>query len=226
MSLLVYYGHDEALLERLRQCEYLVFEPRGWSSAALRALAAPGGPRLLGYLSPFAWPDWAGPARWWWGPWERDEEWSARWYSLRWPGWRHQVRRLLRSLRLSCDGVFLDNLDRLQANPASLPHLLDLLRELRRDWPQTYVLGNRGFQHWESLSSQVDGSLLENLSDSSFSRADHVWVEAQLARVAPRELFALDYADRYMPEVAQKLRDRYPEMRYYLAPDRSLQSLS
>lgn len=226
MSLLVYYGHDEALLPRLRQCEYLVFEARGWSPVALRRLQASGGPRLLGYLSPFAWPDWAGARRWWWGPSTPDPEWSARWYSLAWPGWRRQVQRLAKVVLDCCDGVFVDNLDRLQADSASLPRLLALLASLRRQRPEIYLLGNRGFSHWDHLSTHLDGVLLENLSDAAFTGEDRRWVEVQLERVAPRDLFALDYADRFEPVVARRLRERYPDMRYYLAPDRALQSLA
>lgn len=225
MSFLVYYGHDASLLPQLRQCRTLVFEPRGWSEEKLQSLRAPGGPRLLGYLSPFAWPAWAGSSRWWWGPSIPDPEWGARWYSLTWAGWRRQVKSLACAVRACCDGVFLDNLDRLQVDSASLPHLLEFLAWLRRDWPGAYLLGNRGFAHWDSLGSRLDGVLVENLADSSFSVQDRRWVEEQLARVAPKDLFGLDYADRCDPAVGEGLQTRFPKMAYYKAPDQSLQSL-
>ena len=226
MSFLVYYGHDLSNLQRLRQCEVLVFEPRGWSGEALEQLKAPGGPRLLGYLSPFAWPAWAGPSRWWWGPSTPDPQWGARWYSLAGAGWRRQVMFLARAVQACCDGVFLDNLDRLQADPASLPFLLDLLASLRREWPGGYFLGNRGFAHWDFLRSQLDAVLLESMADSGFSSQDRRWVKEQLGRVAPKDLFSLDYADRCDPGLADELRALHPEMRYYRAPDQSLQSLA
>ena len=225
MSFLVYYGHDPALISRLREASMLVFEPRGWTAQQLAQLQAPGGPRLLGYLSPFAWPEWAGPARWWWGPATPDPQWKARWYSLTWPGWRRKVRQLARPLGQSCHGIFLDNLDRLEADPGSLPRLCRLLADLRRDWPNAYLLGNRGFAHWDQLKLALDGVLVENLADVAFSAADRSWVEEQLRRVREADLFALDYATRCAPEEARRLRDLHPQMRYYLAPDESLQTL-
>lgn len=225
--LLVYYGHDPQLLPALRQAKVLVFEARGWSPQHLAVLRQPGGPRLLGYLSPLAWPRWAGPYRWWWGPWQADPTWDARWYSLAWPGWRRQVRTLARQARTVCHGLFLDNLDRLRDDPRSLPHLERFLSELRRQWPDVYLLGNRGFAHWDRLAPLLDGVLVENLSDRAFTTADRGWLEQQLRRLEQpeRELFALDYATRCLPEEAARLRELFPRLRYYLAPDERLQSL-
>lgn len=226
-ELLVYYGHDPALLPRLRQCQVLVFESQGWSPDHLAQLRGPGGPRLLGYLSPFAWPQWAGPARWWWGKSQPDPEWNARWHSLIWPGWRGQVRRLAALVRQNgCDGIFLDNLDRLEADPRSLPHLLKILQGLRREWPDVYLLGNRGFAHWSSLSSLLDGVLVENMSDRTFRESDRRWVEERIRQTASRDVYALDYATLYSPEEARRMRELFPGLRSYVAPDQSLQTLA
>lgn len=226
MSLLVYYGHNPALISRLRDCQTLVFEPRGWSRTQLEALRQPGGPKLLGYLSPLAWPAWAGPSRWWWGPSSFDPAWNARWQSLAWAGWRFKVRKLAQEVRRSCHGLFLDNLDRLQSDQASLPHLERLLNEWRDAWPDGYLLGNRGFTQWERLSPLLDGVLLENLADRAFSASDQQWVESQLAKMARTDAYALDYSTRCNPDRARQLLERHPALRYYCAPDESLQSLS
>lgn len=226
MSLLVYYGHDPDLLPRLRDCQVLIFEPRGWSPNHLEALKQPGGPRLLGYLSPLAWPAWAGPTRWWWGPSGPDPAWNARWYSLAWAGWRRQVRRQAQKVRESCHGLFLDNLDRLQTDSASLPHLRNLLRGWKVEWPEAYLLGNRGFTHLESLGPWLDGVLVENLTDRAFSPSDQRWVVQQLDRLeGTTDAYALDYANRCDVERAERLCRRYPNLRYYRAPDERLQSL-
>lgn len=187
---------------------------------------------LLGYLSPLAWPAWAGPSRWWWGPSTPDPAWNARWYSLAWAGWRREVRQQAQRVRKSCHGLFLDNLDRLDSDGASLPHLRKLLQGWRAEWRNSYLLGNRGFAHLDSLAPLLDGVLIENLADRAFSLTDQRWVEAQLERLegmegfeGTMEVYALDYANRCDPQRAQHLCQRYPDLRYYQAPDEGLQSL-
>ncbi len=228
MSFLVYYGHQEELIPRLRQCEVLVLELRGWSEQALEQLRAPGGPRVLGYLSAFAWPEWAGPRRWWWGRPEHDPEWNAWWLSLTKWGWRRQVGQLFEQLKGRCDGVFLDNLDRLEQDPASLEPFLGLLTSLKKQWPEVYLLGNRGFANWKPLRSQLSGVLFENMTDQGFSTSDRNWVREQLdlLRHPGVDLYALDYATRYDPEESESLRGDYPRLLYYCAPDQTLQSLT
>lgn len=227
-SFRVYYGHDAVEIDRLRDCDLLVFEPRGWTQEHLEALRAPGGPKLIGYLSAFAWPDWAGPTRWWWGPKERDETWQAWWYSMASRGWRYKVTGLAKDVLASCDGIFLDNLDRLQDDPFGLPFFLKWLQRIKEKWPTTYLLGNRGFANWDALCPHLNGVLFENLSDRAFGPDDKKWVTLQLERCRYEkiELFALDYDTRRDSEASQRYRSLESEMAYYCAPDENLQTLS
>lgn len=226
----VYYGHDPNLIEDLRNCEILVFEPRGWSSQDLARLQASGGPKLLGYLSCFAWPDWAGPTSWWWGSKTRDEQWNAWWYSLSSWGWRRQVAKLWTAVKnAGCDGIFFDNLDRLDQDPQSKPHFARLLTEIRKDWPQSYFMGNRGLEHLLFLCPLMDAILFENLSDQGFSRQDYGWIESKLTTLknAPdTEVYALDYESRFHPQESHRLLTLFPEIQYARAPDEGLQGLA
>lgn len=228
MRFLVYYGHAEEMIPRLRDCEILVFEPRGWSASALEQLKAPNGPKLIGYLSAFAWPEWAGPKRWWWGRPIHDPEWNAWWLTLASWGWRYQVGRLWRDVKTHCDGIFLDNLDRLEQDPKGVEPFLKLLAQIKSAWPEVYLLGNRGFAHWKQLRSHLDGVLFENMTDSGFSGSDRNWVREQLAtlRHPGVDIYGLDYQSRFDVEESESLRVEFPKMAYYCAPDQSLQSLA
>ena len=230
VPLRIYYGHDPCLLNELRQSDVLVFEPRGWSQDELLKLKAPGGPKLLGYLSCFAWPDWAGPTSWWWGSKERDEQWKAWWYSLSSWGWRRRVSKLWKAVQESgCDGIFFDNLDRLDLDAPSKPYFSKLLTQIREAWPNSYFMGNRGLQHLNWLCPLVDAVLIENLTDQGFSRQDYGWIENKLMTLkhAPdTEIFGLDYESRFQAQESQRLLDLFPEIRYGRAPDEGLQGLA
>jgi len=221
----VYYGHDPALIGRLRAAELLILEPEGWSDEQLRALRSEGA-KIIGYISPLAWADWKGPVKWWWGPKERDEAWNAWWLSLGSPGWRYQFKKMCTGVLSRTDGLFLDNLDRLEQDRASLKPLRNLLLGLRKAWPQAYFVGNRGFAHLAGLKGGLDGVLFENLTDQAFSPNDRAWVREKLLGLQGTAVFALDYQTRCDPEEALRLRQRFPAMHYYLAPDETLQGIS
>ena len=224
-SFVVYYGHDARQIPRLQESELLILEPQGWSDEQLVELKS-NGSKLIGYLSLLAWPDWRGPTKWWWGRKERDPQWSAWWMSLSSPGWKRQAQNLLNSLHPLLDGVFFDNLDRLQQDQTSLKPLQALLKKLRKERPQALLIGNRGFAHWHALAPYLDGILFENLTDQAFSKHDLAWVEEQLLQLQGTKILALDYANRRQEAVAQRLCQKFPGMAYYCAPDESLQSLS
>lgn len=223
-SFVVYYGHDAQQIPILQESKLVILEPQGWSDAQLVELKSKGS-RLIGYVSLFAWPDWRGPTKWWWGRKERDPQWNAWWMSLASPGWKRQAQNLLSGLHPLLDGIFFDNLDRLQQDPKSLRPLQSLLTKLRKDRPESMLIGNRGFAHWSALAPYLDGVLFENLTDQEFSKHDQTWVEEQLLQLQGTKVLALDYANRRQEPVAQRLRERFPRMAYYCAPDESLQSL-
>ena len=122
-------------------------------------------------------------------------------------------------------GLFLDNLDRLQQDEASLKPLLDILADLRNSYPKARFLGNRGFAHLSQLRVYLSGVLFENLADRAFSPGDRAWVEDQLMNLQGLQVFALDYATRRDEGEAVRLRSLFPRMHYCLAPDESLQSI-
>jgi hypothetical protein len=222
---LVYYGHDEAYLDALTQTDLLIFEARGWSPVALQKIAAGPGKRLA-YLSPFAWSDWQGRPKWWWGKKERDPQWDAWWLSLASPGWRFQVHREWQTVLQGFDGIFFDNLDRLEQDPKSLKPFVDLLKTIKKARPDAILVGNRGFIHWPHFKSYLDGVLFENLTDQAFSDQDKRWVKSQLERLENTTVLALDYQTRRVDQEAQRLLHQFPNTVYYCAPNEGLQSLS
>lgn len=224
-SFFVYYGHDPRLLNRLQEADLVILETRGWTPEQLASLQAKN-VKVLAYISPFAWPDWMGPVKWWWGSKERDPAWNAWWLSLSSMGWRRQVNRMWRQLQGPVDGLFFDNLDRLEQDPHSLKPFLRLLQNLRREWPQATLVGNRGFAHWPKLRPHLDGVLFENLTDKAFSAQDRRWVEEQLLHLQGTQVYALDYHTRRVETQAREIQGRFPQMAYYCAPNESLQSVS
>lgn len=222
---LIYYGHDPAWLDKLSQAEFVILERRGWSGEQIASLRS-GGTKVLAYISPLAWPDWMGKPSWWWGRKSRDEAWGAWWMSLTSPGWRRQVHTMWGEVSSDVDGLFLDNLDRLDQDRASLGPLVRMLQQVRNKWPGAFLLGNRGFAHWPSLSPHLNGILFENLTDAAFGPGDKQWVQEQLFQLQGTRVFALDYATRRVSLEAERLRTLFPQMSYYCAPDESLQSLS
>lgn len=224
MEFRVYYGHDQALIPQLRKAELLILEPAGWSDQQLADLASEGA-KLVGYVSPLAWADWKGPVKWWWGSKERDYQWGAWWLSLNSPGWRYSFKKMCSRVLTRTGGLFLDNLDRLEKDEASLKPLLEILGGLKQKWPGARFVGNRGFSHLTQLRGTLDGVLFENLTDKAFSLKDREWVREQLLNLQDTEVFALDYETRRDGEEATKLRERFSGMHYCCAPDESLQSL-
>lgn len=224
-SFLVYYGHNPELLPKLKECELLIFESRGWTESQLSDLRSGGG-KLIAYISPFAWPDWMGPVKWWWGKKERDPEWNAWWLSPAHMGWKYQLKNMWRSLRPKADGLFFDNLDRLEQDPKGLKPLQKFLQEIREEWPDAVLLGNRGFTHWSSLNKYLDGVLFENLTDQAFGSKDRAWVVDKLESLRTTQVYALDYETRRVDTEALKLREQFPKIKYYCAPDESLQTIS
>lgn len=221
----VYYGHDSDQVSRLTAFELAIVESRGWKPDDWQTLRQ-SSTKLIGYLSPFAWPDWLGPSKWWWGSKQRDPEWNAWWYSLSSWGWRKRVGQMWRELPEGLDGLFFDNIDRLQKDPASLKPLRRLLAEIRSHKPDAILIGNRGFDHWPHLQSHLDGILFENLTDRAFSASDKRWVESQLENLRGTKVYALDYDTRKVPPEAQRLNSLYSNMQYYAAPDESLQTIN
>lgn len=223
---LVYYGHDYDLLPQLGQAKTLVIEPAGWSDEALTWLRQ-AVPRVLGYLSVCQWPGWKGepPAEFQAG--DFDHEWSSWWMDPSQPAWATHLQNRAQTIAAQCHGLFLDNLDRLDARPEIKPGLLDLLGQLRQSSPSAYLLGNRGFSASRELSALLDGVMFENACDRNFSSNDQNWVRqtAQLLRELKYEVFVLNYKTRLCSRQSDLLKRRFPDFVYWDAPDEALQSL-
>ena len=213
------------MLADLKAVDLAIIEPEGWSDAQLSELQQ-AGTIVVGYVSAMAWADWKGPARWWWGGKERDEEWGAWWMSLTSWGWRRHFRSLCKRVLARCDGLFVDNLDRLQDDPDSVEPLRKLLQSLKKEFPGSHFVGNRGFAHLSALGSSFDGILFENLTDRAFSDADKRWVREQLMNLQGLRVYALDYETRWDQKLTEELCGSFPRMLYYRAPDESLQGLA
>ena len=221
---LVYYGHDSSLIPQLQEADMLIFESRGWSDEDVQRLREKG-TKLIGYVSAIAWPDWLGPVKWWWGTKERDPQWGAWWLSLSSMGWRHQFNKMWREVGGSLDGLFFDNLDRLQQDPKSLQYLISILQSIRQEWPDGHFVGNRGFEHWSRIGKYFDGILFENMTDQAFTAQDRTWVSDQIQNLQRTQIYALDYKTRAVPKEVERLCVAFPQLKYYRAPDEGLQTL-
>ena len=131
-----------------------------------------------------------------------------------------------RGVRGDLDGLFFDNLDRLQQDPKSLKHFVTILQTIRQEWPDAHLIGNRGFDHWSQLGRHMDGILFENMTDQAFSSKDKAWVKSQLDKLKKNQVYALDYQTRRVSTEADKLCAAFPEIKYYCAPNEGLQGLS
>jgi hypothetical protein len=225
VSFLVYYGHDPALLPRLKEADLVILESQGWSDSQLGELRD-AGTTVVGYISPLAWADWKGSVKWWWGKKERDEAWNAWWLSLASRGWRWSVGRACRHILGRTNGLFFDNLDRFQQDRASVKPFVGILKSLREHCPEAVLIGNRGFAHWSRLQRYLDGVLFENMTDKAFGAKDRGWVREQLLDLPQSKVYALDYSTRCDVSEAGELRQAYPKMQYYCAPDETLQGLN
>ncbi|MCD6521951.1 endo alpha-1,4 polygalactosaminidase [Candidatus Calescamantes bacterium] len=77
--------------------------------------------------------------------------------------WRKKIleEKIPALLQKGADGVFLDNLDTVDIYPTIKQGFITLIREIRRKFPQIFIVVNRGFTIVEEIAPYIDGVLFE-----------------------------------------------------------------
>ena len=120
------------------------------------------------------------------------------------------------------DGLFMDTLDTVDIDIASLPGMADLVKKLKTTYPEAKLVANRGFTVLPYISAYIDGLMfesfnttIENFEDGTVTDLDETaneWNETMACNTinAVRRydyfpVFALDYVNEfeysYMPKV-------------------------
>ena len=136
-----------------------------------------------------------------------DPRWDTLYVDCRSPAWQTHVlqQRIPEILARGVQGLFLDNLDVQETHPQTRPGVIDLVRRIRRGYPDLALIANRGFSALDSLTAQVDAALFEAFTTyhdgerySAWPDADLAWTEAQVKRLRGLRpdwpILALDYA--------------------------------
>ena len=193
-----YYGDGQ--LERLAGYRRVVLQPDFYTPEELTELRRQG-VQPLGYLSLSE--DQGPPAAWQRA--DRNPDWGGSYVHVGHADWvTHVTGQAQAALAAGFTGLFLDTLNVELTYPEDVPHLLDLIAELRTVAGSSYVLANRGFGMLPRLADLVDGVLFESFSVRWTEDGYAPWPPDVLechAEVAERlgeldiDLYALDYAD-------------------------------
>lgn len=139
-------------------------------------------------------------------------QWQTAYVDCRHEAWQaHLLEEIIPQLRTQgFAGLFLDTLDVQERFPHTRPGVWQLLRRLRRTFPDLLLIANRGFSLLPEMASLVDALLFESYSsyhqgDSCWPWPvqDHAWLAVQAARLQATGLpvLALDYANPDQPEL-------------------------
>lgn len=177
---------------------------------------------------------------------ERNPSWPDAWYvDFRSERWRkHVLERLVPELlRRGFEGVFLDTLDdaehlelRDRARFAGMvEHAAELVREIRRRFPRTQIMVNRGYAVLPRIAGQFDMLLGESVRATYVAASnayalvsddDYEWQRRRMWEARNRDprlrLFSLDY---WAPDDREGIARLYAEQRangfvpYVATPD-------
>lgn len=177
----------------------MVVQPGLYRPADLRALRK-GGTRVLGYLSvgeDHALGD--RPCLPGSEPYHRavNPHWGSVAVDAAHPAWREVLLDRAGDALAHTDGLLLDTL--CTADPGAT---LDRVRDVRRAWPDAYLLANRGFTLLPDLAPLVDGVLIEAFGTTHSPRyaphdgmgLDYTAHWLAVCRDMGLEVLALDYA--------------------------------
>lgn len=222
---LVYYGAEPEDKSGFANAKVIILESRHWSTRSIQKLRSQG-KVVFSYLS-VSEISRQSPEH----PKYRLMSENADWDTWRVhpgdPAWRRSVLEKVRTARLrGVDGVMLDTVDVTALHPESHQEMVGLIREIRAEIPDRYILVNRGFTVLHELADSIDGVLFENANDTRYSRSDREWIEhtcRTLSRLGLPVLL-LDYQDRSSLKITSAMAERYG-WSFYLAPHRDLVQL-
>ncbi len=129
-------------------------------------------------------------------------------------------------LSKGADGLLLDTVDTVDIFPQIHQGMVQLIRNLRKRFPNRVIILNRGFKVFADVQDVVDGVMFESMMHKDFSAADRDWVEGMCGKLKKSGLpiFSINYLDCCDPEECRQMAEDYG-FYLHMAPDRSLMNL-
>ena len=213
-SYAVYYGVGEA--DALAEHDLAIVQPNTLSDTELNSLQK-SGTQVVAYLSigevepnrPW-FSDGRVPQDWLVG---YNEAWDSYHVDVRQEGWQDLLVEIAGDyLDMGFDGIFMDTVDTALLYPDTEYATLNLIRNLRRAYPRTILIQNRGLPIIHDSQQYVDALMLESIStrydfeEESYARADPSFEATQAARIMQDtglRVLALEYAPTDNPALAR-----------------------
>lgn len=192
----VYYGDQQ--LSKLRAYRTVVLQPQHYTGEELQWLRDQG-VRTLAYLSLGEDPG-AQPGAW--ARQVRNPDWGTWYVKVGHAAWQAQVFDSAAAYLRNFDGLLLDTVDSTRLFPTDRSPLLKIMRTLRLNHPDAYLLANRGFDLLPEMGRLVNGVLIESFTTSwldgyrKLYPAELAYTRDLLitARAHGLDTYALDYA--------------------------------
>jgi len=146
----------------------------------------------------------------------------------------YALKRTKFLLSNGCKGIFFDTVDTVDILPAAKEGMINLIKEIRAQNPDTALVQNRGLNIISQTGSYVDVVMWESFATYSggnkrvFNKQDSDYYEAiskQIASFPRLNVFTLDYGLSNINEV-HSLAKKFSYSINYIAPDASLRTVS
>lgn len=96
---------------------------------------------------------------------QRNETWNSYYVDAGSPVWQAKIlAKAGEILALGADGLFLDTLDTVDVNPATLAGMVDLVKKLHETYPDAKLVANRGFSLLEYIAPYLSGMMFESFN--------------------------------------------------------------
>ena len=127
------------------------------------------------------------------------------------PGWQEFILAKIEKIigNKGCDGIFMDTLDTVDEYPEIAEGMADLVHKIRSKFPNIYLIANRGFKIFDSISSDINSVMFEcftsyyyfekkkyRLNDKEGLKYNHMIYETKLVPFLSKGgvVLSLDYA--------------------------------
>jgi len=144
----------------------------------------------------------------------KNENWGSYFVDARQTGWQKLMLDLTGEfIENGFDGVFLDTVDTVDVYPETRGGMIALIKSLRAAYPEVLMIQNRGFNVVETVASDLDGIMFEDLSTTyNFDSHEYIYIDSSAAAQQMVELhehtglpiLALDYAPPDNPGMAYR----------------------
>ena len=177
---IVYYGEGRA--EELSRFDLAIIQPETLDEAGLKLLHRKG-TLVVAYLSigevelSRAWYiDGRVDPGWILG---KNKDWGSYFIDANQPGWQNLMISVAGEyLAKGFDGVFVDTVDTAGAFPETSNGMITLIHTLRTTYPDALILQNRGFSIVDSVASDIDAIMFEDLSTTyNFEKQEYIFIE-------------------------------------------------